>query len=619
MKITKKLLLPLLAALCLGLSACAPKAMEAFAAWQPEISLYAGDSWEGEIPGDSDAADYTISVNNVPGLEARLEGNLLILHATRAGDGQITLSATAKGFHDTNLTIPIQIHPRTLELDWETTYEIPAEGEKEYFWEEEGALALLVGKSFHLSFLDKYEFAPVLEETSFSARLEPEDLGTLQMGEAGELDFTAGEKYGQGTLEITAAAPNYEDAVFSIPLTVVRGKLPLTITENGTEIDAIDMENGTTCVIKVVAGGGEIDAQLDCPDAKMTRNGSAYAITAATPAEGTLTVSATGEGWLGTTVKLPVVVTKTKAVVTPAAASVDVEPGSQTTVALTTKPQGAQVTATVTGEGFTAAVEGSTLTIAAAENAEGTAEVTLSVIAPGYADGTAKVTAAARLEPITLGLSAASVTMEEGEKKTVTLTAAPEGCQFTAEATGGVTAEIDGNKLILTGKKAGSGSVSVTASLDGRDPVTKTVTATITQPIVLPNVDTTTYADEAAEIIRLTNQYRKENGLGTLSHVSIVDIPATVRAEEAAAVWSHTRPDGSNFNTVFTQCGLKYTAYGENLFAVNAWYTPEEVLQEWKDSPAHNENLLRENFNGIGVGIAYIDGEYYYCQLFIQK
>ena len=46
MKITKKLLLPLLAALCLGLSACAPKAMEAFAAWQPEISLYAGDSRE---------------------------------------------------------------------------------------------------------------------------------------------------------------------------------------------------------------------------------------------------------------------------------------------------------------------------------------------------------------------------------------------------------------------------------------------------------------------------------------------------------------------------------------------------------------------------------------------
>ena len=142
---------------------------------------------------------------------------------------------------------------------------------------------------------------------------------------------------------------------------------------------------------------------------------------------------------------------------------------------------------------------------------------------------------------------------------------------------------------------------------------------TVTAPIVLPDVDTTTYASDAAEIIRLTNEYRQENGLGTLSHISIVDIPATVRAEEAAEVWSHTRPDGSNFNTVFTECGLKYTAYGENLFAVNTSYSPEEVVQAWKDSPAHNENLLRSNFNGIGVGIAYVGGEYYYCQLFIQR
>ena len=119
MKIWKPLLcLVLMTSLCLGLLGCAPKAMEVFAAWQPEISLYAGDSWEGEIPGDSDGAAYAISVNNVPGLDARLDGNRLILLATRPGDGQITLSATAKGYHDTNLTIPIQIQPRSLEVNW---------------------------------------------------------------------------------------------------------------------------------------------------------------------------------------------------------------------------------------------------------------------------------------------------------------------------------------------------------------------------------------------------------------------------------------------------------------------------------------------------------------------
>ena len=55
------------AALCLLLAACTPKAMETFSAWEPEILLYPGDTWEGEIPGDGEEAAYTISVNTVPG------------------------------------------------------------------------------------------------------------------------------------------------------------------------------------------------------------------------------------------------------------------------------------------------------------------------------------------------------------------------------------------------------------------------------------------------------------------------------------------------------------------------------------------------------------------------
>ena len=619
MKIWKPLLcLVLMTSLCLGLLGCAPKAMEVFAAWQPEISLYAGDSWEGEIPGDSDGAAYAISVNNVPGLDARLDGNRLILLATRPGDGQITLSATAKGYHDTNLTIPIQIQPRSLEVNWTAEGEPPAEGEPEYLWAGEEEIALLTGKSFRLAFSEKYDFSPLPEDASFSARLTPEDLGTLQM-EENNISFTAGEQHGKGTLEITASAKNYEDAVFTIPLSVVRGKLPLSLKAGEEELTGIDMENGTTLVFQAIAGGGQVDVQLDCPNTKMTKNGNAYAITASAPGEGTLTVSAQGEGWLGSTLEIPVVVTKTKAVVTPSASTVNVEPGSQETVTLTTKPQGAQVSATVAGEGFQAAIDGNILTITADEDTLGTAEITLTVIAPDYADGTAKISAAARLEPIALTLSAASVSVEEDKSQTVTITATPQGCQLTAEASGDVTAQLEGNQLTITGERAGSATVTVTAAMEGREPVSKTVKVTVTAPIVLPNVDTTTYASDAAEIIRLTNEYRQENGLGTLSHISIVDIPATVRAEEAAEVWSHTRPDGSNFNTVFTECGLKYTAYGENLFAVNTSYSPEEVVQAWKDSPAHNENLLRSNFNGIGVGIAYVGGEYYYCQLFIQR
>ena len=200
-------------------------------------------------------------------------------------------------------------------------------------------------------------------------------------------------------------------------------------------------------------------------------------------------------------------------------------------MSFTTKPKGAAVRATVSGSGFTAKVSGETVHITAAEDAEGSAQITLSVSAPDYEDSSATITAKAQLEPIQLTLSEEAVTLEEGESGTVTATATPEGCTITAEATSGITVEVDGDTVTITPEK--SGTVTITASRANRDPVSATVKVTATPPIVLPDVDTETYAKDAAEIIRLTNEYRKANGLSALAHVELLDIPATLRAEEA--------------------------------------------------------------------------------------
>lgn len=606
------------AALCLLLAACSPKAMETFSAWQPEITLYPGDTWEGEIPGDGEGAAYTISVNTVPGLEARLEGRKLILSATQPGGGQLTLAATAKGYLDTNLTLPVRVEANTLELDWTVTAsEGTEEGEEPDYWQEGEVIGVLAGKTAVLTFTERYGDPGTLTDAALTAELDPPELGEIEVGE-GSLVFSAGTEYGEGILHVTAEKAGFDTKILHIPLSVVRGRLPLALITGGREIEAVELENGSSTTVKIETGAGaEITADLDCPAAAMTRNGSAFAIVGNSLGEGTLTVSVEGEGWLGRSVTLPVRVTRTKAAITPAAGEIAVAPGETEELTFTTKPKGAAVHATVSGSGFTAKVSGETLRVTAAEDAEGSAQITLSVSAPNYEDSTAAVTAIARLEPIQLTLSEDSVTVEEGESDTVTATATPEGCTITAEGTDGITAKVEGDTVTITAQK--SGTVTVTASRANRDPVSATVKVTATPPIVLPDVDTETYAKDAAEIIRLTNEYRKANGLSALSHVEIVDIPATLRAEEAGEVWSHTRPDGTNFHTVFALCGLKYTAYGENLFAVNTEYTPAQVLEEWKDSPAHNENLLRKNFNGIGVGVAKVKGEYYYCQLFVQQ
>ena len=606
------------AALCLLLAACTPKAMETFSAWEPEILLYPGDTWEGEIPGDGEEAAYTISVNTVPGLEARLEGGKLILSATQPGGGQLTLAATAKGYLDTNLTLPVRVEANTLELDWTVSApEETEEGEEPDFWQEGETVGVLAERSAVLTFTERYGDPQTPTDAVLSAELDPPELGEVELGE-GKLVFDAGKEYGDGTLTVIAEKAGFDTQILHIPLYVVRGQLPLRPTTGGEEIEAVELENGSSTTVKIETGAGaELTAQLDCDAAVMTRNGNAFAIVGNSLGEGTLTITAEGEGWLGRSIPLPVRVTRTKAAITPAAGEIAVAPGETEEMSFTTKPKGAAVRATVSGSGFTAKVSGETVHITAAEDAEGSAQITLSVSAPDYEDSSATITAKAQLEPIQLTLSEEAVTLEEGESGTVTATATPEGCTITAEATSGITVEVDGDTVTITPEK--SGTVTITASRANRDPVSATVKVTATPPIVLPDVDTETYAKDAAEIIRLTNEYRKANGLSALAHVELLDIPATLRAEEAGEVWSHTRPDGTNFHTVFAQCGLKYTAYGENLFAVNAEYTPAQVLEEWQDSPAHNETLLRENFNGIGVGVAKVKGEYYYCQLFVQR
>lgn len=622
MKITKATrLLAVAAALCLGLPGCAPKAMEAFAAWQPEIVLYPGDTWEGEIPGEGKNPTYTVTVNTVPGLEAQVEGTQLTLTATRAGEGQLTLAAASKGYHDTTLTLPVRVEPLPMELSWELLTGGEEEtGEEPAVWVDQDRIGATVGETFTLALS-----TAAVEDAVFDLHL-PAQLGTVQM-DGNLATITVGEEYGEGFLTLTARAKDYDDEELSIPFSVVRGRLPLTLTAGGAGISSLEMDRDSSVTLKAVSQEGarfEANLESNSPSgspvsgigAKVTTEGDTVTVAATALGEGTLTVTAKGEGWLDNSVTIPVKVVKPTAAVILSADSVTVEPGSSAKVTFTTRPEGAQVAAAVDGEGFTAEISGSTVIVTAAEDTEGSAKITLSVTAENWLDGSATLKAAAKLEPVKISASSDTLSLGEGESETVDITVTPGDAKVTATPSDGITAQYSGGKLTVTAKQ--SGTVKVTGSMDGRDSSSLTIKVVVTEEEI-PEVDASAYAEDAAEIIRLTNQYRKQNGIGTLDHVEVVDVPAAIRAKEAAGTWSHTRPDGSDFNTVFAQCGLKYAAYGENLFAVNQRYTPEQVLQAWKDSPAHNENLLRKEFDGLGVGICKVDGEYYYCQLFITE
>jgi len=105
----------------------------------------------------------------------------------------------------------------------------------------------------------------------------------------------------------------------------------------------------------------------------------------------------------------------------------------------------------------------------------------------------------------------------------------------------------------------------------------------------------------AREVADLTNKYRVSNGLNELNYNSGLQSASDRRAVESAVSFSHTRPDGTRWNTVTAQ----WSSGGENLAA--GQNTADSAMLAWKNSEGHNRNLLygRETgqtpFRGISV------------------
>lgn len=121
----------------------------------------------------------------------------------------------------------------------------------------------------------------------------------------------------------------------------------------------------------------------------------------------------------------------------------------------------------------------------------------------------------------------------------------------------------------------------------------------------------------AAEVIRLVNEIRTEQGLPELTTSSSLSKAAALRAEEIVTLYSHTRPDQSSCFTVLPAYGISYRAAGENIAAGQS--TPSAVVNAWMNSPGHRANILNPNFKFLGVGYVSGRGSYghYWVQLFI--
>ena len=120
-----------------------------------------------------------------------------------------------------------------------------------------------------------------------------------------------------------------------------------------------------------------------------------------------------------------------------------------------------------------------------------------------------------------------------------------------------------------------------------------------------------------AEVMRLVNQIRKQNGLKELETDWQLSRVARYKSEDMKKnnYFSHTSPTyGSPFD-MMKKFGISYKGAGENI--AKGQKTPQAVVNAWMNSAGHRENILKASYTHIGVG--YVENGHYWTQMFISK
>ncbi|PFJ30990.1 hypothetical protein COJ15_30105 [Bacillus thuringiensis] len=123
------------------------------------------------------------------------------------------------------------------------------------------------------------------------------------------------------------------------------------------------------------------------------------------------------------------------------------------------------------------------------------------------------------------------------------------------------------------------------------------------------------------DIFYLTNKEREKFNLRSLAYDVKNGEVARIKSKDLHdnKYFAHKSPTyGSPFE-MMERFGITYSSAGENLAA--GYKTPEETVKGWMKSKGHRENLLRKEFERIGIGYYEGPNEYkrYYTQTFTAK
>jgi uncharacterized protein YkwD len=145
---------------------------------------------------------------------------------------------------------------------------------------------------------------------------------------------------------------------------------------------------------------------------------------------------------------------------------------------------------------------------------------------------------------------------------------------------------------------------------NGEDQKKYVVIIFLTDPI-----DLNAYAQDVFELV---NQERVNNGVAPLVFDEGAAKAATIRASEVGRLPKHVRPGGAKWNSIFMQTGIEVKVAGENI--ARGQKDPQAVMKDWMASPGHRKNILRPEFERIGIAVfPTTDASLSWVQLFVTR
>ncbi len=116
--------------------------------------------------------------------------------------------------------------------------------------------------------------------------------------------------------------------------------------------------------------------------------------------------------------------------------------------------------------------------------------------------------------------------------------------------------------------------------------------------------------DQMNRVVDIINKERAKVGAKPLTMNSTLNQVSKARVKEASTYFSHTRPNGKAFVTLYSEYKLSYKYAGENL--VCGMNTPELAVKAWMVSPSHKKCMLSNDYSQIGVGVCVNNGITYW-------